>query len=111
MILAYYLTGDERLKEALYDEAEVLATVSLWSHERSMYQTLRALGRVAEFTGDASLSQLLRARMDYISPPTLDIYTQTSGFGWESSPVDGTAVTGDHAGVDVMDEVGSEGDL
>jgi len=89
MILAYYLTGDERIKEALYDEAEVLATVSLWPHERSMYQTLRAMARVAEFTHDDSLTDLLRDRMDYISQPTVDIYTETSGYGWETDPNDG----------------------
>lgn len=86
MALAYYLTGDERIRDALYDEAEVLQSVSLWPHERSMYQTLRAISRVAEFTHDPSLTQLLQARMDYISPPTLDIYTETSGYGWETTP-------------------------
>jgi hypothetical protein len=89
MTLAYYLTGDERIKDALYDEAEVLATVSLWAHERSMYQTLRAMARVAEFTHDQSLTQLLRERMDFVSPQTLDIYTETSGYGWETDPNDG----------------------
>lgn len=86
MTLAYYLTGDERIKDALYDEAEVLQSVSLWPHERSMYQTLRAISRVAEFTHDPSLTQLLQERMDFISPPTLDIYTETTGYGWETTP-------------------------
>ncbi|MFT7463420.1 MAG: hypothetical protein ACI9EF_001764 [Pseudohongiellaceae bacterium] len=90
MVLAYYLSGDERIKDALYDEAEVLASVSLWPHERSMYQTLRAMSRVAEFTKDASLTQVLRERMDFISPPTVDVYTETSGYGWESAPLTGS---------------------
>ncbi len=85
MILAYHLTGDRRLREALYDEAEVLQSVSLWPHERSMYQTLRAMGLVAEFTGDPALIPTLRARLQYITQPTVNVNTASSGWGWETS--------------------------
>ncbi len=87
--LAYYLTGDGRFRDALFDEAEILPGVSIWAHERSMYQTLRALAYVSEFTRDASLLQEVTDRLAYIATPIIDIKTATSGFGWEASPGQG----------------------
>jgi len=89
IVLAYFLTGDERFREALFDEAEVLVDVSIWPHERSMYQTLRALTYVAEFTRQAELEQALRTRLDYITTPVIDIHSATTGYGWEAPPGEG----------------------
>lgn len=90
MVLAYYLTGDRRLSEALSDELEVLKTVSLWPHERSMYMTLRALAALYRFSDDPQLLELLRERLAYTTTPTLDVKIATSGFGWEGPPGQGS---------------------
>lgn len=87
-ILAYYLTGDERFKAALFDEAELLVTMPNLSHERSVYMGMRAMANVAAFTGDPGglLLDALRSQVAYIATPLLDVTTQSSGFGWQSSP-------------------------
>jgi hypothetical protein len=88
MILAYYLTGDERMRGALLDEAEILPTLSVSAQERGMYQSIRALARVAEFTGDpgGQLEAALRQRILYQCVPLLNIGTQSTGFGWQNVP-------------------------
>lgn len=87
MCLAYWLSGDERIKEALYDEAEILPTVDLWPQERGMYQTLRAMAAVATFAhAEAQLDPVLRNRIEYITQPQLDVDTAPSGWGWDGPP-------------------------
>ena len=90
MALAFWLSGDERIREALYDEAEILPSVDLWPHERSMYQTLRALACVATFAhAEAQLDPLLRQRVQYFALPVIDVDTATSGWGWDGWPGQG----------------------
>jgi hypothetical protein len=85
--LAWRLSGDPRLREALYDEAEILPHVSLWPQERSMYQTLRALAAVADATGlEGKLDSVLRKRLQYFTKPTVDVDAQAGGTGWETDP-------------------------
>ncbi len=88
IVLAYHLTGDERFKEALYDEAEVLSDVYLSPQERSMYQTLRALAVVYEFTGDAHLLSELHTRVQFNNSQTIDVNTGADGWGWETAVPD-----------------------
>jgi hypothetical protein len=53
IILAYYLTGDQRFRDAILDEAEVLKTIDItFEHERYMYRTNIAIARVFQFTVD-----------------------------------------------------------
>lgn len=89
IILAYYLTGDTRFKEAIFDEAEVLRGVVVWQHERSMYRTLVALAHVIEFTDDEELrDDFLIPRLEYITgnvpsgADVIDVCSDSSGFGW-----------------------------
>ena len=89
IILAYYLTGDRRLREALFDEAEALKSVDLWQHERSMYMTLRAMALVGAFTGEEDLIPILQNRLEYITQPTIDIESESGGWGWEAAPDQG----------------------
>ncbi|MHC5209325.1 MAG: hypothetical protein ACYTG2_01235, partial [Planctomycetota bacterium] len=88
MILAYFLSGDERIKAALWDEAEILPTLSVSAQERGMYQSIRALAQVAAFTGDpgGQLVAALRQRIQYQCTPLLDVNLETSGFGWQNVP-------------------------
>lgn len=86
IILAYWLTGDPRYRDAIFDEAELLSTITFYQQERSMYQTLRASALVAEFTGNAALLADLEERTDWFCSKTLDIYTEASGWGWETAP-------------------------
>ncbi|MCB9897148.1 MAG: hypothetical protein H6825_04000 [Planctomycetes bacterium] len=108
IILAYYLTGDRRYRDAMLDECEVLQNVDLWPHERSMYQTLRAMGLTCEFVSNVApqledpddraywlgqvdvLTQILRDRLEYICTPIKNVDTATSGFGWQSAPGTGS---------------------
>lgn len=88
--LAWRLTGDTRLRDALIDEGELLPSVSLWPHERSMYQTLRALAAVADSVeGGAALDHELRQRLAYFTTPVVDVDTQPGGTGWEGPPGQG----------------------
>jgi hypothetical protein len=88
--LAWRLSGDQRLYDALVDEAEILPHVDLWPHERSMYQTLRALAAVADVTPSGNkLNQDLKKRLAYFTTPTVDVDTQPGGTGWEASPGQG----------------------
>jgi len=90
IILAYYLTGDRRFREALFDEAECLKSVDLWQHERSMYQTIRAMALVGAFTGEEELIPILQNRLEYITQPTIDIHSESGGWGWEAAPDQGS---------------------
>ena len=89
MVLAYWLTGDERLKDALFDEEEILSHVENLSQERSLYQTIRAQATVGRFTDSNTLRAELHEKLDYVLLPTLDIETVPSGFGWEAAPGEG----------------------
>ena len=90
MALAFWLSGDERIRDALYDEAENLFTVDLWAQERGMYQTLRALACVATFTHSENfLDPVLRNRLHYFDLPTIDVSTATEGWGWDGLPGQG----------------------
>lgn len=86
IILAYWLTGDTRYRDALFDEAEVLRTVEHYQQERSMYQTLRAQALVGAFTQDPVLRSALGDRVDWFCTPIQDIHTDTDGWGWEAQP-------------------------
>ncbi|MGQ0552638.1 MAG: hypothetical protein ACT4PU_05410 [Planctomycetota bacterium] len=91
--LAYWLTGDQRFKDALLDEVEILPTRPVWAHERSMYQMIRALVAVSEFAdAQAVLDPHLRERLEYFCTPTLDVQSATSGWGWDAAP--GTGLRG-----------------
>jgi hypothetical protein len=90
MVLAAWLTGDPRLRDALHDEEEILATLDHTAHERSMYQTLRALAQVGRFTGSQRLLDELHAKLDFFLPPLLDVDTGADGFGWDSAPGQGS---------------------
>ncbi len=89
MILAYWLTGDERLRDALFDEEEILSHVTTTAQERSLYQTVRALSLVGRFTGSDRLRTELHEKLDYVLLPTLDVETLADGFGWEDVPGEG----------------------
>ncbi len=90
LVAAYYLTGDERIRAALHDEAEILPHVPLTAQERSMYQTLRALAVVADVVDDealqAGLLDELRSRLEFFSEPTIDVHSAVTGWGWEAPP-------------------------
>ncbi|MCB9899020.1 MAG: hypothetical protein H6825_13525 [Planctomycetes bacterium] len=86
LVESYWLTGDPRYRDALFDEVEVLKTVTNYQQERSMYQTLRAEALVAEFTHDDTLLDVLRQKAQWFCSPTVDILTETAGWGWESAP-------------------------
>jgi hypothetical protein len=89
--LAWRLSGDRRLRDALLDEAEILPHVSLWPHERSMYQTLRAMAAVADAVHrEDVLDPILRGRLAYFTTPMIDVNTQPGGTGWETVPGQGT---------------------
>ena len=90
ILLAYHLTGDPRFAAALFDEAENLKDVSLWQHERSMYQTLRAMALVVEFTGDDKLAKILRERLQYFLFRQVDVDAAAGGWGWDAAPGQGT---------------------
>ncbi len=90
MLLAWWLTGDPRLRDALDDEEEILATLDDTAQERSMYQTLRALAQVGRLTGSQRLLDALHAKLDYFLPPVLDVDSGSDGFGWESAPGQGS---------------------
>ncbi|MHC4845509.1 MAG: hypothetical protein ACYTCU_05035, partial [Planctomycetota bacterium] len=89
MILAYYLTGDPRIKDALYDEAEILEDLFVGEQERSMYQSMTAQALVGEFTDSAEIRAALKNRIQFFCTPTMDVTTGLDGFGWESIPGSG----------------------
>ncbi len=87
LALAWYLTGDERFRDALLDEAEVLSGLKIWAQERSMYQSLVALVEVADATHEWSLLQpVIRERLQYFGTPLLDVGTGADGYGWDGAP-------------------------
>jgi len=89
IILAYHLTGDRRYLDGLMDEAEVVEDLYLYGQGRSMWQSIRAQALLAEFTKDPAMYAALEERIDYCSSQTLDIDTQTSGWGWQDAPDQG----------------------
>lgn len=94
IILAWFLTGDPRFKEAIFDEAEVLKGVDVWEHERSMYRTLIAMTHVIEFTGDTDLrDNYLIPRLQYFTQAgPVNVCGQATGFGWEGTPLAAGAI-------------------
>ncbi len=93
LVLAYHLTGDERFRAALEDEAEILLELDFTPQERSMYQTLRALAVLSDFVEDDVVRQQLlddlRQRLATFSAPLIDVHGATSGWGWQGVPGDG----------------------
>lgn len=88
--LAWHLTGDERFRDALQDEAEILPTLDIWAQERSMYQSLVALVEVADATHAwSSLTPVIRDRLQFFCTPLLDVATGVDGFGWDGPPGQG----------------------
>ncbi len=88
---AFLLTGDDRYLEALLDEVEILLDLDPNEHERSAYQTLRAMVFVADALDHTPaltdpLVAKLREHLQYIATPTLDVNTLVDGFGWEAPP-------------------------
>lgn len=91
IILAYYLSGDERYREALYDEAEILEDIYPTVQERSNYQTIRALSAVQEFTGSSKLLEEIKKRLLLTENFSyVDVSTATSGKGWQAPPGEGS---------------------
>jgi hypothetical protein len=85
--LAWYMTGDERFRDALFDEAEILQTLDIWPHERSMYQSLVAITEVAAVTHKwAKLTKLVHQRLDYFNLPVIDVASGVEGYGWDGPP-------------------------
>jgi hypothetical protein len=90
LVLAYHLTGDERLLDALQDELEVLPTLDIWAHERSMYQSLVALVDVADaLHAWSTLNPVIRQRLEFFCNPILDVADGADGFGWDGPPGQG----------------------
>ncbi|HZL99486.1 MAG TPA: hypothetical protein VFD43_04460, partial [Planctomycetota bacterium] len=87
-VLAYYLTGDERFRDGLLDEAELLRVLPLTPHERSAYMAMRAASRIAELIGDPGglLLARIRAQVEAIGTPLLNMAAQSSGYGWDNLP-------------------------
>lgn len=84
IIAAYHLTGDQRFLDALNDEAEILEDLWVASNERGMYQGLRALAIVQEFTGSPVLLNELRERVQFNNSQVIDIQSANEGWGWET---------------------------
>jgi hypothetical protein len=90
LVIAYWLSGDARFRDALLDEAEILPSIKPWAHERSAYQTIRALCAVAEFAhAEKAMDPALHAWLSLFNPPLIDVDTDTTGFGWETTPGNG----------------------
>jgi hypothetical protein len=88
--LAWYMTGDERYRDALFDEAEILPTLSIWPHERSMYQSLVALVEVATATHKWSkLTPYVHQRLQFFDTPVIDVASGVDGYGWDGPPGQG----------------------
>jgi hypothetical protein len=89
--LAWYMTGDERYRDALFDEAEILPTLDIWPHERSMYQSLVALVEVAAATHQwAKLTPYVHQRLKFFDTPIIDVAAGPDGYGWDGPPGQGT---------------------
>lgn len=91
IVLAYWLSGDERFRDALFDEAEILNHIYsyFYPQERGMVQTFRAIARVGEFTGDADgkLKANLKSLLNTYGNKLVDINVpNTNGWGWEAAP-------------------------
>jgi hypothetical protein len=85
--LASHLTGDERLLDALEDEAEVLPSLDIWPQERSMYQSIVAIIEVADAVHAwDTLTPVLRDRLHFYCSPVLDVANGADGYGWDGPP-------------------------
>ena len=83
-MLAYYLSGDPPLRDALYDEEEILSQLANTSFERSMYQSMKALAAVGRFTDSEALRNRLRGMLEHVLTPVLNVKTLVNGFGWQT---------------------------
>jgi YetA-like protein len=95
IILAYWLTGDQRFKDALYDESEILNHLYYYNQERGMAQCLRAISLVGQFTGDPDglLKAELKNWLQKFCTKIVDINVPDpflSGWGWQAAPDQGT---------------------
>jgi hypothetical protein len=90
LLAAWHLTGDVRYREALIDEGERLLALEVFDHERSTYQTLRALALAYDFTGDPALRERLEERLLYFASKDVQpTFGQPGSWGWEGAPADG----------------------
>jgi len=90
--LAYWLTGDARFRDALYDEAEILNHLYFYEQERGMAQCLRAIAVVGQFTGDPGglLKAELKSWLQTWCTKLVDInVANLYGWGWEAMPDQG----------------------
>jgi hypothetical protein len=91
LLVAWQLTGDVRYREALVDEGERLLALEVFDHERSTYQTLRALALAYEFTGDPALRERLEERLQYFAGKDVQpTFGQAGSWGWEGAPAEGS---------------------
>jgi hypothetical protein len=91
LLAAWHLTGDVRYREALVDEGERLLALEVFDHERSTYQTLRALALAYEFTGDPALGERLEERLQYFASKDVQpTFGQAGSWGWEGAPSEGS---------------------
>jgi len=86
MVLAYDLSGDPRLRDALYDEEEILSHLANTAYERSMYQSMKALSAVGRFTDSEALRDRLHGMLEHVMTATLNVNTLADGFGWQADP-------------------------
>jgi len=89
IILAYYLTGDERFKAALDDEVENLSDLWLAPNSRAMSSAMRQIALVAEFSGSPVLLSELEERVAFHALPVLEDPGITP-WGWQAEPGVGT---------------------
>ncbi|HEX5010973.1 MAG TPA: hypothetical protein VFY71_11280 [Planctomycetota bacterium] len=85
MVLAYDLTGDPRLRDALYDEEEILAHLANTTYERSFYQSVKALSAVGRFTDSQALRDRLHGMLEHMITPVLNVNTMVDGYGWQTA--------------------------
>ncbi len=95
IILAYWLTGDPRFRDALFDDGEILNHLYFYAQERGMVQSLRAIALVGEFTGDPGglLKAELKAWLQTYCTKIVDITVPDPyliGWGWQAAPGQGT---------------------
>ena len=89
MALAYWLTGDERIRDALLDEAEILLHVPTSAQERSRTRPCARWPRGGLHRQPSALLDGARARLECITPPCSTSNTQTAGCGWDDRPAHG----------------------
>jgi hypothetical protein len=87
MMMAFLMSGDERIRGGLADEVEVLQDVYVSPQERSMYQTIVAITELGQIPGAyAALLPVLRNRLQFFCEPQIDIDAGQLGFGWDGPP-------------------------